>query len=143
MDVLARFSERLKELMTDNGLNTLSLEKATGCTNSNISKWLHCKKAPTLNSLIILSDFFECSLDYLTGRSDDMSRGTITNVSTFKDRLTALIQSSGKTVFRISKEIPIPNSQLYKFLKGQTPTLLTLYRIAEYFDCSIDYLAGR
>mgnify|MGYP000897822203 FL=1 len=143
MDVLARFSERLKELMADNGLNTLSLEKATGCTNSNISKWLHCKKAPTLNSLIILSDFFECSLDYLTGRSDDMSRGTITNVSTFKDRLTALIQSSGKTVFRISKEIPIPNSQLYKFLKGQTPTLLTLYRIAEYFDCSIDYLAGR
>ena len=143
MDVLARFSERLKELMADNGLNTLSLEKATGCTNSNISKWLHRKKAPTLNSLIILSDFFECSLDYLTGRSDDMSRGTITTVSTFKDRLTALIQSSGKTVFRISKEIPIPNSQLYKFLKGQTPTLLTLYRIAEYFDCSIDYLAGR
>ena len=143
MDVLARFSERLKELMTDNGLNTLSLEKATGCTNSNISKWLHRKKAPTLNSLIILSDFFECSLDYLTGRSDDMSRGTITTVSTFKDRLTALIQSSGKSVFRISKEIPIPNSQLYKFLKGQTPTLLTLYRIAEYFDCSIDYLAGR
>ena len=143
MDVLARFSERLKELMADNGLNTLSLEKATGCTNSNISKWLHCKKAPTLNSLIILSDFFECSLDYLTGRSDDMSRGTITTVSTFKDRLTALIQSSGKTVFRISKEIPIPNSQLYKFLKGQTPTLLTLCRIADYFDCSIDYLAGR
>ena len=143
MDVLARFSERLKELMTDNGLNTLSLEKATGCTNSNISKWLHRKKAPTLNSLIILSDFFECSLDYLTGRSDDMSRGTITNVSSFKDRLNALIQSSGKTVFRISKEIPIPNSQLYKFLKGQTPTLFTLRLIADYFDCSIDYLAGR
>ena len=143
MDVLARFSERLKELMADNGLNTLSLEKATGCTNSNISKWLHRKKAPTLNSLIILSDFFECSLDYLTGRSDDMSRGTITTVSTFKDRLNALIQSSGKTVFRISKEIPIPNSQLYKFLKGQTPTLFALCLIADYFDCSIDYLAGR
>ena len=143
MDVLARFSERLKELMTDNGLNTLSLEKATGCTNSNISKWLHRKKAPTLNSLIILSDFFECSLDYLTGRSDDMSRGTITTVSTFKDRLNTLIKSSGKSVFRISKEIPIPNSQLYKFLKGQTPTLFTLCLIADYFDCSIDYLAGR
>ena len=94
MDVLARFSERLKELMTDNGLNTLSLEKATGCTNSNISKWLHRKKAPTLNSLIILSDFFECSLDYLTGRSDDML--IIRGVNVFPSQIESVLLSIGQ-----------------------------------------------
>ena len=143
MNVLSGFSERLAELMSDNSFNTLSLEKATGFSSSNISKWLKCKKAPNLNTLMVLSDVFDCSIDYLTGRSDDAERETTVEPSTFKDRLGLLIKRSGKSIFKIANEIPIANSQLYKFLKGQIPTLPTLYRLADYFDCSIDYLAGR
>ena len=142
MNILSAFSEKLHELMIENNLNTVGLQKATGCTNSNISKWLNCKKSPKIESLIILADFFDCSIDYLCGRSDNSQKAEKSNL-TFQKRLFELINSSGKKVYSISKEIGMPNSQIYKFLKGQSTTLINLVKLAEYFNCSVDYIIGR
>lgn len=71
MDILDEFSTRLKEQMEENNLTVMKLYELSGCPVSNISKWLNRKNCPLLPSLVKLADVFNCSVDYLVGRSDN------------------------------------------------------------------------
>jgi len=64
------FSRRLTELMSENSLNQAKLSKFTGISNQAISNWLLCKGVPSLEMLYILADYFDVSIDDLTGRKD-------------------------------------------------------------------------
>ena len=62
---------RLKELREEKGLTQDAIAKALGTTQTNIGRWEKCKNEPSSTMLILLADFFECTIDYLLGRSDD------------------------------------------------------------------------
>ena len=64
-------TERIKDLMKENGLNQVTLAKRVGVKQNTISSWLNRKKEPCINSLWLLADFFGVSVDYLIGRSGD------------------------------------------------------------------------
>lgn len=66
-----KFSNRLKELMAEKSVNTIQLQKTTNITNQAISLWLAEKREPKLYYLWVLADYFNCSIDYLVGRTDD------------------------------------------------------------------------
>ncbi|MBQ8405621.1 MAG: helix-turn-helix transcriptional regulator [Clostridia bacterium] len=65
-----KFSERLKELRTERGLSQMELAKQTGLSQSAIAKWKKDKTDPTSANLIVLSQFFNESVDYLLGLTD-------------------------------------------------------------------------
>lgn len=69
VDVL--FKERLRELMKENALNQVKLAQNAGLKQNTISAWLAGKKEPSLTSLWRVADYFDVSIDYLVGRSDD------------------------------------------------------------------------
>ena len=64
------FADRLSELIAERGLNNLRLAKDIGPNDSLIGAWRRGRKRPTLDNLILLADYFDVSLDYLTGRSE-------------------------------------------------------------------------
>lgn len=64
------FNERLKELMQDKDLNTVSLSKATGIPSSSISNWIQMRRTVQVEFLVILADFFDVTTDYLLGREN-------------------------------------------------------------------------
>ena len=64
-------AERIKELMRESGLNQVTLAKKVGVKQNTISSWLGRKKEPCINSLWLLADYFEVSIDYLVGRKND------------------------------------------------------------------------
>lgn len=64
-------AERIGDLMRENGLNQVSLAKKIGVKQNTISSWLCKKKEPCINSLWLLADYFEVSIDYIVGRKDD------------------------------------------------------------------------
>ena len=64
-------SDRIRALMQENGLNQVRLAEQTGIRQNTISAWLRGKKEPCIQSLWILADYFQVSIDYLVGRSDD------------------------------------------------------------------------
>ena len=64
-------AERIKDLMRENGLNQVALAKKIGVKQNTISAWLNHKKEPSINSLWLLADYFEVSIDYLVGRNSD------------------------------------------------------------------------
>ncbi|MDE6505305.1 MAG: helix-turn-helix domain-containing protein [Clostridia bacterium] len=64
------FGERLKELRNIKNISQMELSKLTGISQSAIAKWELDKTEPTASALIILSNFFGESVDYLLGLSE-------------------------------------------------------------------------
>ena len=65
-----KFSERLKELRTERGMSQMDLALATRISQSAIAKWELGKTEPTASALIILSEFFGETTDFLLGLTD-------------------------------------------------------------------------
>ncbi len=63
-----QFSNNLKRLMYESSLNQVKLSKEIGIAQSAISAWLLDKKEPSITSLWLLADYFQCSVDELIGR---------------------------------------------------------------------------
>lgn len=70
--MINRFSERLKELRIEAGLTQEQLSKALNgaITPSAIGLWELNKRTPNLDAVIILSQYFGVSLDYIAGKED-------------------------------------------------------------------------
>ncbi|MEG2116095.1 MAG: helix-turn-helix transcriptional regulator [Clostridia bacterium] len=143
MDNLSNFTERLRELMQERGLNNSSLEKVSGCPNTTISAWLTKNAFPKPRSLIRLSDYFDCSIDYLLGLTDAPERSRSENPTTFANRITQLTKDKNITFYRVYTDCKIPNNYFSRWLhKNLIPEITTLTVIADYFGCSIEYLLG-
>ncbi len=65
--VIEIFSERLKDLMSEKGLNIKDFSKGVGIPRSTISDWLLMKRRPIIDNLPKIALFFGVSTDYLLG----------------------------------------------------------------------------
>ncbi len=65
------FYERLKELRNEKKITQTELSKLTNLSTGCIGMLETGKREPTGKTLVILADFFGCSVDYLIGREDD------------------------------------------------------------------------
>ena len=63
---------RIKELRTSISLTQSELGKVIGVNQSAIGKYERGELEPNIETIQKLADFFECSTDYLLGRSDDL-----------------------------------------------------------------------
>ena len=62
--------EELKSHRLANNLSLLELEKATGISNQNLSRWERDLVLPNIQFCIQLANFYEISLDELVGREE-------------------------------------------------------------------------
>ena len=62
---------RLKELRIERGYTQAQLATAVQTTDDSIYSWEKGRSQPSIETLIKIADFFECSIDYLVGREDD------------------------------------------------------------------------
>ena len=72
-----KFAQRLKELRNENDLTQDQLSEKTGLSHGCIAMLELEKRAPSGLTLSVLADFFECSIDYLVGRSEDFGNVTV------------------------------------------------------------------
>ncbi len=63
---------KLKELRTQKGLTQRALAEKIDVKNYTIGKWEQGIVEPSISDLVAMADFFECSIDYLIGREDDL-----------------------------------------------------------------------
>lgn len=61
-------AQNLRQLMKECDINQVKLSKEIGVAQSAISAWLNEKKEPSITSLWLLADYFDCSIDVLVGR---------------------------------------------------------------------------
>lgn len=62
------FGKILKELRTEKELSQKEFEEKLGFCNQSISFWESGRREPDFDTLILISDFFGVSTDYLLGR---------------------------------------------------------------------------
>lgn len=65
---------RLKQLREKKGVTQIAMQIETGIDQSEISKIERGDRAPTLEQAIILSRFFETSVDYIVEETDEITR---------------------------------------------------------------------
>ena len=71
MDYKNCFSTRLSTLRKENNLSLETTGKAIGVSNQAISKLEKGSGLPSFDVLCSLADYFDVSIDYLVGRSDN------------------------------------------------------------------------
>lgn len=65
------FGERLKKVRKDNHITQTQLGKQLGFYHSAIVKWEKGISEPNFDTLLKIAAYFNVSIDYLLGRSDD------------------------------------------------------------------------
>ena len=119
--------------------------KQIGCGKGTISRYLHEQKIPDVGLLIRMADFFNCSTDYLLGReTEKYTRIFVKTCPSFQERLPKLCKELQITKYQLQKQTGIAESAIYNWQNGTSkPRLENLIKIAETFDCSLDFVLGR
>ena len=65
------FSEVLRELRTEKKISPKALGEILGISDRNIRFYETGEHRPDFEGLLILADYFQVSLDYLVGRSEE------------------------------------------------------------------------
>lgn len=68
------FKEHLKKVRKEKKCTQKQVATAIGVAERNYQEWEYGKTKPGFDSLLALADYFDVSLDYLVGRSDDPKR---------------------------------------------------------------------
>ena len=69
-----KFAEILKELRIEAGIGQAELARNIGVSNGIVSLWENKKREPTMSSLIAVAQYFNVSLDYLTGLEQERNQ---------------------------------------------------------------------
>lgn len=65
-----KFAQRLRELRIERGLSIQGLAKEVKIGSSSICRWENCQSDAKGAQLIVLSKYFNVSVDYLLGLED-------------------------------------------------------------------------
>ena len=68
---MSNFASRLNELKSISNANNKDISEFIGISIRGFQFYLSGTKEPTLSKLIALADYFNVSIDYLVGRSDN------------------------------------------------------------------------
>ena len=69
-----KLPEVLKSLRLSSGVSQSQIAKAAKVSTTQYQNYEYGKSEPTATVLIALADFFDVSLDYLCGRTDNKER---------------------------------------------------------------------
>lgn len=64
---------KIKELRKEKGLSQEEVAKGINTSQRNIGRWEKEENEPTASFLIKLADYFQVSIDYLLGRTEELN----------------------------------------------------------------------
>lgn len=141
---LSVFVERLKEYMSEYNLNASTLAAKIKFSRATISGLLNETHIPSTQILIALVEYFNCSADYLLGLVEYPRLTEFKPIKPFGVCLRKCLMESGKSEYRLQKDLNISSSLTYRWLNNiALPTVDSLIRLKKHFGCSVDYLLGR
>jgi len=146
MEIIAKFSERLKELIFENNITVKKLSQIIDCSENSIYDWLtgEINFVPSVANLVKLADYFKCSLEFLLGIEQENYLPMPKQHPPFSQWFRIAIETKGFTLYGLSKKTKMNTGNFYNWINSiNEPSLDSLLRIAKVLDCSLDYLVGR
>ena len=146
MRVSNEFQNRFKELLEESNYENKTIAaQQIGITYVTFSKAYNYGIVPKVSVLIQIADFFNISIEYLLGQTDDDRFSRSSKPTSFQERLVQLKeQKELKSFYELAEKIHIHKSNISQWiLKNYLPEIDTLEILADYFGVSMDYLLGR
>ncbi len=138
---------RYKELREDHDLKQSDVAKILGVTTNAYRHYENFNSDMTLTKCNALANYYHVSVDYLLGLTDNkyyQSHSKEVNYDLIKKRITELRKQSNLTQATIASKLGFVTSTYGFYETGRNiPTTLKLLIIANYHQCSMDYLMGR
>ena len=156
---MANLSDRIKELRLSADMTQEEFGKKFGIVKSTVSLYESGKSTPNDELKKQICDYFNISVDYLLGVSDDKHRNSPSDDKDFffffffddKDlqevfvsALKTALETQNMTVSELCEKTEIDVDTCNQYLTGEhAPTLEHLVELAKALDVSIDYLLGQ
>ena len=138
------FKRRLNDIISDSDYSKSELVKLIPISQSTLSNALAYGIIPSVKTLIKVADFFEISLNYLLGKTDDDSFEKSSLNVTFYNRFEQLCSEKGVTHYKVATDCLFDKSSISKwFRKNYIPELEIIELLCDYFNVIPDYLLGR
>ncbi len=143
-NIIERFRASLNEIMLMRDMDSVRLGAELRVDSSVVRRWCNKCKDIRLKTLIRLADYFQCSIEYLCGKTQENEEASYELVYPhFGDRLLIVMKELNIKPFRLFRETDIIPSKYYYWVYGGEPSLTSLNVLAEYFNFTLDYLVGR
>lgn len=136
-----KFQKRLQSLLKENNLNRLQLSKIIGVSSTTINGYFNKNYFPQIDIAIKMAKYFNCSLDYLLGISENEDMNE-TNKNSFIENFDSLLKENNVPIARALREMGMGEYNYYRWKAGKFPKTINLIDIAKYFSVSVDYLIG-
>ena len=144
MSISNVFQNRITELVEDCEVKKSELPNLIGVDYRSLSNALNYGIIPTPRILIRIAYYFNVSIKYLLGTSNDEYFSKSKVKSDFKTRFDFLCKENNITFYKVSKDLHFDQSYITRwFNKNYLPSLELLDLISDYFEVSVDYLLGR
>jgi transcriptional regulator with XRE-family HTH domain len=95
------FGERLRELRRSRDVTQNELAQIIGVSGSAVSAYENGKKVPGSDTLMRLAEYFDCSIDYLMGKTEGRKAGAVVIKS---DDLPVILRDAGFIAALVSRE---------------------------------------
>ena len=144
MSVSIEFQKRIISLISDLGVKKSELPNEIGVDYRSLSNAINYGIIPKPRILIRIADYFNVSIGYLLGQSNQEYFLKSEECSDFKNRFKLLCKDRNLTYYKVSIDCHFDKSYISRCLnKNYLPSLELLEILSEYFNVSIDYLFGR
>ncbi len=143
MHTATKICERLTELMSERNIDNKTLANAIHVSEESIGRWKNGKGQFKLSNALKLAEYFGCSLDFLTGRSEMPIDFIPHTCADFYTHFRRILSEKGVSRNRINRDTHIKSSHFADWKKGCDPHIDSLIQLADYMDITLDILVGR
>ncbi len=142
-DIIVSFRNSLTEIMLERNLTIVELAKGIGSDPSTVRRWFGGVRDIKLSTILKLASYFECSLEYLCGKTHEYKRYEMCPCKRFGIRTKEIITECGFVPYNFLNEVGVTPSRYYYWLSGGEPMLTALNIMANYLGITLDKLVGR
>lgn len=139
------FQNKLNELIKDNNTNIEEISKFLGLNNNTkVYTWLNGNNTPRFKTIVLLADYFTCSIDYLLDRTENFKTVKPKILPEFSTNFKKVLKECKISQYKILKDNIVSKGHLNSWLnKKIIPSTENIIKLADYLNVSIDYLVGR
>ncbi len=138
--------ERLQSIREDHDLKQIDIANVLNVKQVNISNWERSKEVIPLNKLNKLSNYYNVSLDYLSGLSNNQNAVKLCDLNSKKvgNNLRNFRREKKMTQVELASFLNTTHSTISAYESGKTLILTSFaYQICKKYNISLDWLCGK
>ena len=135
--------EKITNLRKEKNMTQEELSNLLYVSRQTVSKWESEKIYPDVNNLILISNLFSCSIDYLIieNKNEKCINELDEEHLTFGERIIKLRKINHITQEQLADHLGVSRQALFKWESNKSyPEIDKLIGLSKVFDCSVDYL---